>query len=95
MATQNKSIPKNYLLELCFAAEQSTESLQFCFYDGKGERCEQVTHGPLASTFNFQKGDRIAVKIMGSAQTEPGKKGMPDFAMTINNCTLKKRISIS
>jgi len=90
MTTQNNQKPQNYLLELCFAAEQITESLQFCFYDEKHNRCEQLLHGPLASTFNFQKGDRITVKIMGSAQTKPSRpKGpLPRFDMQINNCSL-------
>ena len=88
MTTQNNQKPQNYTLELCFAAEQITESLQFCFYNEDHKRCEQVAHGPLASRFNFQKGDRITVKVMGSAQTKPGKTRMPEFEMHINNCSL-------
>ncbi len=88
MTVSNSNNPKTYILELCFAAEQITESLQFCFYDEKGNRCEQLAHGPLASTFNFQKGDRIDVKVMASAENTPGKRKMPGFSMNIINCSL-------
>lgn len=88
MTAPNKPNPQNYTLELCFAAEQITESLQFCFYDAKDNPCTELPHGPLASTFNFQEGDTITVKVMGSAQGKSKEVGMPNFKMAINNCTL-------
>ena len=88
MTAPNKPNPQNYTLELCFAAEQITESLQFCFYDEGGNLCTELTHGPLASTFNFEQGDTITVKVMGSAQGESRESSMPEFDMEINNCTL-------
>lgn len=88
MTAQNNQNPQNYVLELSFAAEQVTESLHFVFYDEEGNRSDQVTHGPLASTFNFQQGDRIALKVMASAESKPGESKIPDFEMRINNCSL-------
>lgn len=88
MTVSNSQNAQNYLLELCFAAEQITESLQFCFYDQNGDRCEQLGDGPLASTFNFQQGDKITIKVMASAGNNPEQQKRPEFDMRINNCSL-------
>jgi len=88
MTISNNQNPQNYTLELCFAAEQVTESLQFCFYDQNGDRCEQLADGALASTFNFRQGDRITIKVMGSAGNNPKKDKPPKFDMDIQNCSL-------
>lgn len=88
MTVSNSQKPQNYVLELCFAAEQVTESLQFCFYDEKGNRCEQVGDGPLASTFNFSENDEIKIKVMATSGGNPNKRGNSDFSMKINDCSL-------
>ena len=88
MTALNNRKPQNFVLKLCFAAEQVTESLQFYFYEDSGVPCEQVADGPLASTFNFQGGDKITIKVMASAGGNPNQLEPPEYNMRINNCSL-------
>ena len=88
MKAQNNQNPQNYVLKLCFAAEQVTESLQFYFYEDSGVPCEQVADGPLASTFNFKDGDTIKIKVMACAGGNPYQPEPPKFDMRINDFSL-------
>lgn len=88
MTDSSYSTAPTYILELSFDAVQVTETLQYRIFTEAGERCDELGHGPLAGTFNFQKNDQINIQIVGSAESKPGRGGVPEFDYEIVDCTL-------
>lgn len=87
--TDSKILPApTYILELSFDALQITQSLQYRIFTEKGKQCEELSYGPFAGTFNFQQGENLLVRIVGSAEGKKGSDNIPDLSVNIVNCTL-------
>ncbi len=84
MTSQINANPVNYLLELTFDADQVTQTLGYQLYGPNQVECTTEAYGPLAGTFNFNKGDKLGIRVVASKEGEPE----PELNVTITDCTL-------
>ena len=77
-----------YILQLSFDVDQVTESLKFTFYDPDDVKVEELEVGPLAGTFNFNRGDEVLVRVIARKQVNSKAELRVPLNVNITNCTL-------
>ena len=75
-----------YTLKLSFDLRQITQSLAYEFVQSGKDNYPLLTEGPLAGTFNFQKGDQIFVEVIATSAASSGTPKNVLEDMAVKNC---------
>jgi len=81
----------DYILQLSYDLRQVTQSLKYQFCTPQGDICSMLEAGPLASSYNFQAGDRISIQVMALSAMNEDKNNPPSHILKsvhVSDCAL-------